>query len=458
VGDGAVRDGGGTEDAEVLVIGAGLAGLRCAALLLEAGVDVRVIEAGDEIGGRVRSEHVDGFILDVGFQVLNPAYAAVRATVDVAALGLQRMPPGVRVLTDRGRQTLADPARMLLGPTRAPGAIVPTLTGTLSRPAELWALGRWAAPLLTGIHREHGLPRHLLEARADSSLRDSLDRSGAHGLLRSTLERFLAGVVLDDEGETSTAFALLLLRSFVRGTPGVPAGGMEALPAAVAAPLEDRITTGVRVVGVRRDGSGVEVAYGGDAGGTMRAHRVVVATDAWSAEQILGADAIAAPAPKGVVTDWYTVDEPVDDTGLLHVDVRDAAGPVVNTSVISAAAPTYAPVGRHLVQVSSLLDAARGAVPEPETRRHAAQLLGASAEGWELLRRHEIPHALPAQPAPLRVRQSQRIDDVTWVCGDHRDTGSIQGALVSGARAAHGVLASLGHGSPGHGSPSRGQG
>ncbi len=59
-----------------------------------------------------------------------------------------------------------------------------------------------------------------------------------------------------------------------------------------------------------------------------------------------------------------------------------------------------------------------------------------------MVARHEIPDALPAQPVPCSLRRPVTHGDLV-VCGDHRDTGSIQGALVSGQRAAAAVLASL---------------
>ncbi|WGL53284.1 NAD(P)/FAD-dependent oxidoreductase [Nocardioides sp. BP30] len=421
------------DDVEVAVVGAGVAGLRCAALLHAAGRDVVVLEASDGAGGRIRTDRVDGFLLDRGFQVVNPAYNALRAAVDVSALELQPFPAGARVLADGGTHTLADPFRAF----RLAGA---SALSALPRPAELWALGKWAAPLLTGLQKEHGLPRHLLQGRPDASLRVSLDRAGAHGLLRATLERYLAGVVLEDEGETSAAFALLLVRSFVRGTPGLPRSGMQALPDALAAPLAGRIRYGEKVDRLERSDAGARIRT---AGSTISADRVVVATDPWAAESLLGRSRLAAPTPKGLVTDWYTVDEAPEETGILHLDVRAERGPAVNACVVSAAAPSYAPHGRHLVQATSLLPASSEPALEHEVRRHTAAMLGAPEAGLSLLRRDVVPHALPVQPAPLRFRSPQRIDEVTLVCGDHRDTASSQGALVSGARAAHAVLASL---------------
>ena len=425
------------DDVEVIVLGAGMAGLRCAGLLQAAGIDVAVLEADDGVGGRVRTDRVDGFLLDRGFQVANPAYPALRAALDVEALALQSFPAGARVLSDDGVRTLADPLR-------APRLAAPSALAVLPRPTELWALGRWAAPLATGIAKEHGLAAHLLAARPDVPLQESLDRAGARGLLRATLQRYLAGVILEDEGQTSTAFVLMLLRSFARGTPGLPRDGMQALPQALAEPLAHRVRLGARVEHIERDGTRARVRT---AAGTVTADRVVVATDAWSAEPLLGRERLAAPAPKGLVTDWYATDERPEDTGILHLDVRSTRGPAVNACVVSAAAPSYAPAGRHLVQATSLLPPGSDPVPEPDIRRHTATMLGTTGSALTLLRRDTVPHALPAQPAPLRVRAPQEVDEVTLVCGDHRDTASTQGALVSGARAARAVLASLGRAS-----------
>src|SRR3954452_5593981 len=99
---GAGRRGGGS-DTEVLVVGAGLAGLACARRLTAAGVTVSVLEAAETVGGRVRTDVVDGFRCDVGFQLINPAYPEVRRVLDVAALRLRPLPAGVVVAPRRRR-------------------------------------------------------------------------------------------------------------------------------------------------------------------------------------------------------------------------------------------------------------------------------------------------------------------------------------------------------------------
>ena len=242
------------------------------------------------------------------------------------------------------------------------------------------------------------------------------------------VDGFYAGVLLEDDGSTADRFALLLAWMFARGVPALPTGGMTALPVQLAAPLGDRVRLGERVASV----SGSTVTT--DAG-TWSARHVVVATGAAQAADLIG---VPVPVTKGVVTTWWAAPD-APDTDLLHVDARRVpSGPLVNTAVVSRAAPSYAPPGRHLVQGSALLGPGRD-TDEQSMRRHAADLLGTDPARWEVVARHEVPDALPAQPAPYSDHRPARVGDVV-VCGDHRDTGSIQGALVSGQRAAEEIL------------------
>ena len=403
--------------ADVVVVGAGLAGLRCAQVLSSAGRDVVVLEASDGVGGRIRTDRIDGFLVDRGFQLLNPAYPAVRRWVDVDALGLQPFGAGVAARTETGLDVLGHPLRN-------PALIPSTLRVTGRRPQEVAALARWAAPLLRPRPGRELVD--VLERRADVDRRTALDRAGVDGLLRRVVDRFFAGVLLEDDGSTADRFALLLTWMFVRGVPALPRDGMAALPAQLAAPLGDRIRLGQAVR--RVTGTSVETDDG-----TWAARHVVVATGAPEAAGLTG---VPVPATKGVVTVWWaTPDAP--DTDLLHVDARATpTGPLVNTAVVSRAAPSYAPPGRNLVQGSAL---SQDGGDTDEMRRHAGDLLGVDPAGWEVVARHEVPHALPAQPVPFSTTHPVRHGDVV-VCGDHRDTGSIQGALVSGQRAAEALL------------------
>ncbi len=408
------------ERTDVVVVGAGLAGLACVTELQRRGVEARLLEASDAVGGRVRTDVVDGHLCDVGFQLLNPAYPALRELVDLDALDLQPFAAGVRVRRRGGVATLGDPRR-------EPRLLPATLRSGLLRPRELAGLARWAVPVLGGEKRIMGL--------TDESLAASLDAAGVRGpLRRQVLEPFLAGVLADDSGATSSRYARLLVRWFLLGAPAVPAVGMRALPAQLAARLHRPAETGVRVQGIDRGVDGVTVRTPSAAGA---ARAVVVATDVQDA---VGLGAVpAAPPVGGLVTWWFSTPSGMPQDRLLVVD--GDRGPVVNTAVVSAAAPGYAPPGRDLVQVTALADAG---LTDAEASAQAARLWDADVTAWDLLVRHDVVRALPRAVAPLRLHRSAAVGGGVFVCGDHRETPSIQGALTSGTRSADEVAAALG--------------
>ncbi|WP_209020560.1 FAD-dependent oxidoreductase [Nocardioides sp. 1609] len=413
------------QETDVVVVGAGLAGLRCALELELAGLDVVVLEAADAVGGRIRTEAVDGFLVDRGFQLLNPAYPELEGVVDVAALGLQPFGAGVVALAD-------GPAHLRLGhPLHAPGLLGSTLLAGGRRPGQVAGILRWARPLATP--RRHRPLAEVLARRPDRTRREALDRAGASGVLRRAVDRFLAGVLLEDDGSTADDYAQLLLWMFVRATPGLPREGMGALPHQLASRLARPVVLDTAAEAV----SGRRVRT---AGTTYTARAVVVATGGEEAAGLLRTE---VPRTRGVTTAWWSAPERRPTHGLLHVDARtEPGGPVVNCAVVSDAAPSYAPSGRHLVQASALLAPGR-ATSEDALRRHAAEILAVDPAGWELVARHDVARALPAQPSPFSARRPVALGDGRFVCGDHRDTASIQGALVSGRRAAAAVVASL---------------
>ena len=399
--------------ADVVVVGAGLAGLQCARRLKERGVEVLVLHANDEIGGRVRTELVDGFRCDRGFQ-------ALRRHVDLDRLRLQRFGRGLLVRRGDRRTPLVDP-------TRRPRAVPDMLRSGLLRPDRVTRMAAWLAPALGPVDR--------LLAGPDTSMRESLDAAKVDGPLRTeVLERFLAGVILETEGSTSAAYVRLLLRSFALGTPGLPAQGMAALPAQLAAPVRERIRCGVAVSAISPTGVTTE-------DGVLGAGVVVCATDPRTANRLVGSP---LPAMKGLVTDWFVADEAPIDSDLQVVEADAGAGPLVNAAVVSNAAPSYAPAGRHLIETTAVLAPGQEPPPLAAVRAHLVALLGPGADQAEPITRHVVRDALPAQPPPLKVRRPVDLGDGVIVCGDHRDTASLQGAVVSGTRAAEAVLTRLG--------------
>ena len=413
--------------ADVVVVGSGLAGLCAANALTRAGVEVLVVEASDAVGGRVRTDEVDGLRLDRGFQLHNPAYPEAVRVLDHAALGLRPFVAGAVVAVGGRHHRVADPRRMpswALSSTTAP---VGSIAAKLRLARYAWDRSRADVRELTDGPDVTALEA-LREAGADDEMIDRL------------LRPFLAGVLLEDRLETSRRFVDLVLRSFVRGTPAVPERGMHAIPEQLAARLPGGsvlLDTPARAV----TGGAVDTDDG-----RVRARAVVVATDGDTAATLV--PRVARPAFRAVTTWYHLADQPhrelLGGSPVLVVD-GEHCGPLVNAVVLTAAAPSYASEGRVLVS-SSALGVHDSAAAEREARRHLATLYAVDTSAWTHVATYPIPRALPAMRVPFDVRRRVSLGDGLFVAGDHRDTSSIQGAMVSGRRAARAVLTeALGH-------------
>ncbi|MEO5709644.1 MAG: NAD(P)/FAD-dependent oxidoreductase [Nocardioidaceae bacterium] len=414
--------------ADVVVVGAGLAGLACARALTGRGLDVRVLESGDAVGGRVRTDHVDGYTLDRGFQVLNTAYPALPDVVDLAALDLRAFDAAVGLQLDGHRVSVANPVRRPSGAITALGLPVGGVVGKA-------ALGLYAGLCAT-------LPASRLEQRDDLSAVDAWRHANIpQDVVDGVLKPFFSGVLLEHDMATSRRFTDLMVRMFVRGESTVPSGGMQRLPEEIASHLPDGcVLLGTQVRGVS-PGS-VDTTDG-----VMEARAVVVATDAWTAARLVP-HVMPEPPPRGVTTVYHATTAFPEATAMLLLDGESS--PVANTIVLSEAAPEYAPPGQALVSTSMVHGPGSPPDPDgPELRAILSRLHGTDASSWELLATYELPHALPGMPAPHDMRKPVRFtsgEESVYVAGDHRDTSSIQGALVSGRRAADAVTKDLGVG------------
>lgn len=444
-----VDPSGPPRDADVVVVGAGLAGLACARDLMGSGLDVVVLEAQDAVGGRVRTDSVDGVLVDRGFQLLNPSYPALSRFVDVTALRLQPLGAGVVVSRSGGsdRTLLADPIRR-------PDAVPAMLrSGLLSR-ADLVGLSRL---VLGAVLR----PVRRTESAPDTGWHAAFDAAGLTGpLRRQVVEPFLTGTLADGEGTTSRRHVDLLLRSFVAagllGSPGLPVGGMQAFSDAVAAPLPaGSVRTGSHVEMLTAAGDAWAV-HGRHSDGEFQvlARTVVLAVEGRATATLLDRP---APAERALTTVWQLSTEPLQLARrgrYLHVDGdRSHLRPhgLVNTVVVNRSAPDYLPPTRHgradlvATTVLGVLGTDRRDATLSDIAAQAARVLGADpATLGRPIAVHEIPHALPKAVPPLDVRRPVDLTDGRFVVGDHRDTPSIQGALVSGQRGAHAVLHHLG--------------
>ena len=404
-------------DVDALVVGAGVAGLACAQDLVAAGLRVRVLEASDRVGGRMRTDVRDGFRFDRGFQVVNTSYPQMKRRMDLRGLRLRRFSPGVILCTPQGRLRFADPTRT----PRLAGDLMPGRLGSLRDLAGL--------AMLTG--RDLLMPPRVLKRADDRTTRTALaDAAIGEPLVETLFRPFLSGVFLEDELETSSRFFHLVWRSMLRGTLCLPADGVAEVPEQMAAALpEGTVDLGTPVERLTDDG--VMTAYGRE----VAARAVVVAAGPAAAAALL--PGLDVPPARSVTTYYHAApDTPLAEPTLLV----DTARRVLNTVVVSEVSPAYAPRGRALVSTSVLgTDHEPGA--EAEVRAVLAELYGKDTDGWEPVAVYPVAEALPAMTPPWPLSRSTRHAPGRYVCGDHRATGSVQGAMASGARAARELLA-----------------
>jgi phytoene dehydrogenase-like protein len=421
----------GTESLRVVVVGAGLAGLACASDLAAAGARVRVLEAGDAVGGRVRTDRRAGFLLDRGFQVFNTSYPQVQRRLRLRALRLRPFTPGLLLHTGRGRIRFTDP-------TRRPRQVADVLRGRLAGPRDMAALARLSA-------RDMLAPVRLIRGEPDHTTRAALAGAGISSELVERLFRpFLAGVFLEEDLDTSSRFFHLVWRSMLRGSLCLPRRGMQAVPGQLAQALPPgtvRLETPVASL----TGDGALLTDGRE----VPADTVVVATGPGVAATLL--PGLEVPATRTVTTLYHVAPaSPLAEPTLLV----DTARQVLHTSVLTEVTPGYAGDGagagagdgagdgRALVSTSVL---GRGGEDlEPAVRARLATMYQADTSGWEHLATYTVDGALPAMTAPHLLSRECRVGPRRYVCGDHRATGSVQGALASGARAAREILAAGG--------------
>jgi phytoene dehydrogenase-like protein len=409
----------------VVVVGAGLAGLACALHLGEGGVPVRLLEASDGVGGRVRTDVVDGFRLDRGFQVLLTAYPETQRVLDYAALDLKPFLPGALVRRESRFHELSDP-------WRRPSRLMSTLLSDVGTLADRLRMARYRERVRAGS----------LSALFDRPETSALERLRGEGFSESMIDAFFrpffGGVLLDRGLSASSRMLDFVFRMMAEGEVALPAEGMGAIPGQMARRLpEGTIRLGARVESLNPREVRLESRE------TIAARAVVVATEGPEAARLTGR--LAAPASRSATALYFAAERAPIAEPILILD-GDGRGPVNNLCFPSQVAPSYAPARAVLVSASVLEDPGDPATLEQAVRAQLTEWFGSEVGRWRLLRTYRIPHAQPDQspPALEPVERPVRLAGGLFVCGDHRDTASLHGALLSGRRAAAAVAGSLG--------------
>jgi len=400
---------------DAIVIGAGVSGLTCARELRTAGLDIELAEAADGVGGRIRTDSVDGFLLDRGFQVLLTAYPEARRTLNYENLRLKKFYPGALVRFSGAWHRVADPMRR-------------PIEGALSI---LNPIGSFADKLRVARLRLSGTRRY--ETGPEMDTLEALKGEGfSDAMIERFLRPFLGGVFLETELQTTARKFASVWKNFSSGDIAVPAEGMEQIPRQLAQSLPQhaiRLKTRVESLG---EGF-VRLARGE----TVEAKNIVIATAANEAHRLLGSKS-EPPEFNSVFCLYFNARRPPLREPTLVLN-GDGKGPINNLTVMSEVSPHYAPEGRSLVSVS--IPSARISNPtalETEARIQLKEWFGEQTDSWRLLRSCHIQQAIPFQRTS--VAAVPRIKKGLYLCGDHCGLASLDSAISSGRTAALSLL------------------
>ena len=409
----------------VVIIGAGLAGLSCANRLHSDGRDFVLLEASDAVGGRVRTDQVDGFLLDRGFQVLLTAYPEAARVLNYDALDLKRFEPGSLIRTVDGFQRLSDPWRQ-------PQRVLSTAVARVGSLFDKLCVGRLR------LSAGRGTLQSLFE-REDQTTELELRKLGfSEAMVSKFLRPFLGGVFLDHDLQTSCRMLYFVFRMFSQGDAALPSAGMAAIPNQLAGNLpSDSIRLNTRVTEIK-DRNVVL-----DSGEVISCSDVVLATEQPAAAKLLP-ELKTDRAPRSVYCLYFAADEsPVKDSLLVLNGM--GSGPVNNLCVPSQVSASYAADGRSLISVTVLNGG--NATDDDDSliksvRQQLTEWYGNVVDTWKHLRTYRIPYALPNQTTPAfnPPIQPSKLRSNLYVCGDYRANGSINGAMLSGRLTADELL------------------
>lgn len=406
------------ENGDVIIIGAGVSGLRAARLLHAAGRKVRVLEAAPQIGGRLRTTRTAGFLLDHGFQVLQTAYPEVSKALDIKRLRLGYFLPGACVWNGTRLLRIADPMRQ---PQCFAEAIRSPL-GTLADKVRV-------ALLKSRLSRT--APARIYSSPETSSATYLRQKGFSPGFIDAFFRPFFSGIFLEDRLASSSRMFAFVFSMLAKGHAALPADGIAAIPAQLAQGLPpESIQTGCQV----RELLPRSVRLSD--GRLLHASHILLATNQTAAANLTS---LVQPRGWNATTCWHLACPTNPFPARTLVLNGSGQGPISNLAVPSSVAPTYAPAPSHLLTVSIRPN---HSPTEEELFTEVRRWTHLPDLELKTLQTYSISEALPRQEPGDNAfgKASPRLADGLWVCGDHRYSASLEGALASAALAAEAIL------------------
>ena len=372
-----------------VVIGGGLAGLSAAITLQQAGESVKLYEASDDLGGRVRSDYIDGYILDRGFQLINSGYSEVKRLGVINEIDFVGASRTVDVITPFGVSSIGDPRVHPLQAISSP------LGSTREKLAVLKFVGE--------------------KPNSNISLRDAILASGVGDLYENVLKPFLRGVFLTDLENIDSSYGREIIKSFVSGQSGLPRAGAGALSEALGARVES-----------------VYLNSPIDSLQQFAGKKVILATDAHTTAKLTHVPIETQFADSFT---WYHA-LPAGLVKTKNLRVTSTANPIVNSVALSNIVSQYAPAGKTLISSTSITS-----ISDEEALNEISKFWGIAPKEFELIERYDVRNSLPVFRPGSHGVKSARVNDELFIAGDYLTAGSQNGALLSGRLAAMESLA-----------------
>ncbi|MFT5633797.1 MAG: phytoene dehydrogenase-like protein [Rubritalea sp.] len=404
---------------EVIIIGAGLSGLACALELIKEGVGVQVLEQDDAPGGRVRTDKVEGFLLDRGFQVYLDAYPNAGQLLDLAALDLQSFEPGA-IIFEKGKKY------RLMDVFRRPRSLFSSALSPIGNLMDKILVAKLRFSLkFSSIDK--------IQKREDLATEVYLKKFGfSDGMIDRFFRSFYGGIFLENELRTSSRMFEFTFKMFTEGSASLPARGMEEIP---------RQLSGRLAAGVLQCNTQVSEVIGNEvilaSGVRLTFDHLVLAIPSDAAQKLLPALALPEVKWRSVTNCYFSAAHSPLNEAIIALS-GDPNSLINNVSVPSDLSRDYAPEGQSLVSVSIL-----GLHDEDDFLARVISELrswfGQEVTTWSHLRTDRIGRALPEQ-TPSTEQPANAVEGV-FLCGDQHSTTSIEGAITSGQETARRILA-----------------
>tara|TARA_B100001113_G_C21098068_1_gene617437 strand:+ start:432 stop:1721 length:1290 start_codon:yes stop_codon:yes gene_type:complete len=407
------------DEKRIAIVGAGIAGLHCAKILISKGFNVTVFDKESEVGGRMRTSEIDGFLIDHGFHVLQTAYPETSKHVDYKSLECKSFKAGARIIDVRNGKVrtklMADPWK---NPLRG---CLSALNGFLS----VKDLLRIALMRRTIVK---GKVEQLFDGDDDTTNEFLRKRKlSNHAINRFFLPLF-GGIFLESELQTSERLFRFVFRMMAKGKMVLPRNGIGSVPLSIAEEIgRDNIRLGVEIDRIEEKA----LRFRGEA------HRFDMVIKAFAERD----------GSKGKHVWTVHFDAPSSPMRSKHIllnsNLTDSASIISHIAVPSDIQPSYAPSGKSLITATVVgdradkMDLLTEEAIEQAVRNDMSDWFGdGTVSTWRTIAVQHITHALPSTNAGERLTNVPKNGEFAIECGDHMLHGSVEGAILSGRNSA----------------------